>query len=186
MLPQGNGNLSDFILAMEWATRRPEVQIINMSAGIPGYLPEMYPAVAAILEAGVLPVVAIGNEGRNRTRSPGNHIDVLSVGASNMRQRVAGFSGSGTIVEDNHQYAVPDLVAPGEGVYSCIMNGGYEAWDGTSMAAPIVSGMAALVLEKYPQIRVTELIDELLSSCDRLAQPEERQGAGLIQIKAAL
>jgi subtilisin family serine protease len=90
------------------------------------------------------------------------------------------------IVADNHRYEVPDLVAPGEGVYSSVIGGGYEAWDGTSMATPVVSGVAALILEKYPKIRVTDLVEELLTTCKDLKQNADRQGKGLVQVKAAV
>ena len=186
MIPEGSGMLSDFVLALEWAATRPEVQIVNMSAGIRGYLPEMREPVADLLAVGVLPVIATGNEGRNRTRRPGNYNEVLSVGASSKQNRVASFSSGGTLVADNHQYVVPDLVAPGKAVYSSVMGGGYESWDGTSMATPIVSGVAALILEKHPDMSVPDLQEELLSTCRDLGQPEDRQGAGLVQVKAAV
>lgn len=186
MIPGGRGNLSDFILALEWAATQPEVQIVNMSAGIPGYLPQMRAAVADLLYDGIFPVIAVGNEGRNKTRSPGNYIEVTSVGASNRDGRVSNFSGGGTIVADNHQYIVPDLVAPGEGVYSSVMGGGYEAWDGTSMATPIVSGVAALILEKHSDIRVTDLQGEIMNACKDLNFAPDRQGAGLVQVKSAV
>jgi subtilisin family serine protease len=182
MIPKGFGNLSDFILALEWAGTNPEVQIVNMSAGIPGYLPEMRGAITDLLAIGLLPVIATGNEGRNRTRSPGNYIEILSVGASNRQNHVSSFSSGGVMVADAHQYTVPDLVAPGEGVYSCVLKGGYEAWDGTSMATPIVSGVAALLLEKYPTITITDLIETLLETCLNLTEPVDRQGRGLVQV----
>lgn len=43
---------------------------------------------------------------------------------------MADFSGSGTLVVGNHQYTVPNLVAPGEQVYSSVVTEDYEAWDG--------------------------------------------------------
>jgi subtilisin family serine protease len=184
MIPEGRGNLSDFILALEWASRRIDIQIVNMSAGIPGYLPEMQQVVEAVKRVGVLPVFATGNEGRNRTRSPGNYISPLSVGACNRQNRVASFSSGGTLLAEDHQYPVPDVVAPGEGVYSCVMGGQYDAWDGTSMATPIVSGVAALLLEKYQRISIPELEDAILYTCSDLGLPVERQGRGLVQIKA--
>lgn len=185
MLPGGFGQTSNFILAMEWAGTQPEIQIVNMSGGLPGYLPEMTTAVAGLLAAGVFPVVAIGNEGRNQTRSPGNYVEVLSVGASTRENKVASFSGGGTINADSHTYKVPDLVAPGEQVYSCVMSGGYEAWNGTSMATPIVAGIAALLLEKHPDVTVTDLREEVLMSCVDLGLAIDRQGEGLIQVKIA-
>ena len=185
MIPGGIGKTSNFILAMEWAGSRPDVQLVNMSAGLPGYLPEMATAVSGLRAVGVLPVVAIGNEGRNRTRSPGNYSDVLSVGATTRDKLVASFSGGGTISADGHQYAVPDLVAPGKEIYSCKMGGGYEAMSGTSMSTPIVTGIAALLLERHPHITVTDLDEEVLACCEKLGAPVTRQGHGLVQVKSA-
>lgn len=186
MIPNGIGMTSDFISAIEWAGRRPDVQIVNLSAGIVGFTPAMRFVVEGLLAVGVLPVCAVGNEGRNRTRSPGNYIEVVSVGASNIDNRIAGLSGGGTLNVENQQYTVPDLVAPGAGVYSSVMGGGYEAWQGSSMATAIVSGVAALILEKHPDITVLDLTEELLSRCKDLAQPVDRQGMGLVQVNAAL
>jgi subtilisin family serine protease len=188
MLPKGFGKLSDFILAMEWVGGQldPPVQIVNMSAGLRGYLPEMQEPVAALLAAGILPVFAIGNEGRNNTRSPGNYKDLLSVGSSARNDRVSAFSGGATIVADSHQYTVPDLVAPGEDIYSCKMGGGYEAARGTSEATPIVSAIACLVLERYPHIEVPALIDEILHSCQNIGEAADRQGRGVIQVTPAV
>lgn len=187
MIPKGRGNLSDFVLAIEWAAAEEEVQILNMSAGIRGFVSELLPeAIEGLIAVGVLPVVATGNEARNRTRSPGNYDSVLSVGASNEAGRVASFSSSGVIVIGAHQYTVPDLVAPGESVTSCVMGGGYEAWNGTSMATPIVSGIASLALERWPQISVAELTDEILRHCLDLKEPPTRQGAGLAQVPPGL
>ncbi|MEE9210630.1 MAG: S8 family serine peptidase [Kiloniellales bacterium] len=186
MIPGGFGNLSDFVLALEWAATQPEVQIVNMSAGIRGYLPEMREPVADLLAVGVLPVIATGNEGRNRTRSPGNYNEVLSIGASNRQSQIASFSSGGTMIADNHQYSVPDLVAPGQSVYSSVMGGGYESWNGTSMATPITSGVAALILEKYPAMTVLDLQDTLLTTCRDLGFSADRQGEGLVQVKAAV
>lgn len=182
MLPGGFGEISDFILALAWVGKQAEVSIVNLSAGIPGYLADMENEIQSLLSAGVLPVCAVGNEGRDRTRSPGNYRDVVSVGATNRQNRVAGFSGSGILNPDNHQYSVPRLVAPGQDVYSSVQGGGYQDWQGTSMATPIISGIAALILEEYPTMTVLELREELFARCQLLQQPRDRQGYGLIQV----
>lgn len=186
MLPQGRGTVADFALALEWAAKRPEIQIINVSAGIHGYIDDLHDSIATLLNVGVLVVCATGNEGANQTRSPGNYVEVLSVGATTEQGRVASFSSSGTLVVNNHQYTVPDVVAPGAAIYSCVMGGGYEAWDGTSMAAGVVSGVAALILERYPSIRVPDLLDTITATSQDLQQMATRQGSGLVQITAAL
>jgi hypothetical protein len=54
------------------------------------------------------------------------------------------------------------------------------------MATPIVSGVAALILENYPAITLADLVEELLSTCQDLGLPADRQGAGLVQVQAAL
>jgi subtilisin family serine protease len=188
MIPGGMGMLSDFILAIEWAGQQPEVQILNMSAGIPGWEPGMQAVVADLLRIGVLPVIAVGNEGRNHSRSPGNYVDVVSVGATDKNNRVSSFSGGGRRRSaDGHEYVIPDLVAPGEGVFSCVSSGGYEAWDGTSMATPIVSGIAALILEKYAStMRVSDMFEALFESCFDLGVAAERQGYGLLKLPSTV
>jgi subtilisin family serine protease len=189
VLPEGKGQLAEFVMAMEWLFSRSDVHIVNISAGFPGYAEELRSLFEDALVVGLLCVAAVGNEGRKRTRSPGNFIEPISVGAAEKRDGryvVPGFSSSSTLVINNYQYRVPDLVAPGKGVYSSVVGGGFEAWDGTSMATPIVSGIAALILEKYPEITLLELEDKLLSTCLDLDLPVERQGSGLVQVKAAL
>lgn len=185
--PELQGNLSNFVMWLDWLALRVDVNIANISAGLPTYAYEMNDVIDTLLAVGILPVCAVGNNGRNNTRTPANCRSSVSVGATNFNSKVAGFSGSGRISVNNHSYNVPYLVAPGEGVYSSVQGGGYEAWDGTSMATPIVSGVAALILEKYSkQIPVLDLIDGLLTSCQDLGHDKERQGKGLIQVTAAL
>lgn len=187
MLPQGRGMVSDFVNALEFVAESPEISILNMSAGLRGYRPGMRSAVAAVMQTGVLPVIAIGNEERNTSRSPGNYREVLSVGASTMDNKVASFSGGGTMVVDHQSYVIPDLVAPGHRITSCVMDGGYESWSGTSMATPVVSGLAALIIERYPTITSADLQDELLDSAlDLHGVPPTRQGEGLAQLPARM
>jgi subtilisin family serine protease len=182
MIPKRKGTFSAFVQAMEWAAQNPDVQIINVSAGLLGFQPGFDDVVRALLSAGVLPIAAVGNEGRNQTRSPGNYQPLLSVGATDAGGNVAAFSGSGRIQIDNQVYDVPDLVAPGKDVYSSVRGGGYEAWQGTSMAAPIVSGLAALVLERRPDLPVLDLIDLLLNAATPVPGDALRSGVGAARL----
>ncbi|MDZ8221880.1 S8 family peptidase [Nostoc sp. ChiVER01] len=187
LIPRGTGNLSGLILWLDWLALRTDVNIANISAGIPRYFDEINDLIDTLLAVGILPVCAIGNDGFNNHLAPANCKNSLSVGAVNSNNQVASFSGNATMSVNKQLYNVPYLVAPGKGVYSSVRDGGYEAWDGTSMAAPIVSGVAALILEKYSkQITVESLIDGLLTNCQDLGHDRERQGKGLIQVTAAL
>ena len=186
MLPRGHGSMVNFLIALEWAAARPEIQIVNVSAGLFTYTPALLEVTTDLMALGLLPVVAVGNEGPDTNRTPGNYPTVISVGASDRNNRVAGFSGGGRMVVGNQTYSVPAVVAPGAGVYSCVQGGGYEAWDGTSMAAPVVSAVAALMVEKYPDITVATLRGDLYAAALDLGLPPDRQGRGLVQVTGAL
>lgn len=184
MIPKAQGRLLNFLVALEWLLYRSDVRIVNISAGIePRYREPMSYIINDLLDAGILPICAVGNEGRDRTRSPGNCQGLISVGATNQKNYVWGNSGSARMEVDNQIYYVPSLVAPGEAVYSSVMGGGYEAWSGTSMATPIVSGVGALILEDDFQISAYDLREELLRCCQPLNEPPERQGKGIIQVR---
>lgn len=193
MFPNGVCNLSDWISWFNWLALQPEINIVNISAGelsLPaGYFELFNSLIDDLIAVGLLPICAVGNEGFNRSRTPGNCKGSLSVGAINNKNKVAYFSGNTTITitNDSQSYNVPYVVAPGESVYSSVLGGGYEAWNGTSMATPIVSGVAALVLEKYNKnISVLNLLDEILTNCKDLGLDKERQGKGLVQVPKAL
>ncbi|MBD2411997.1 hypothetical protein FACHB389_14140 [Nostoc calcicola FACHB-389] len=187
LLPKGISNLSNFVIWLNWLALQQDVNIVNISAGLRMYADEMSDVIDTLLAVGILPVCAVGNDGRNNTRTPGNCRNSISVGATNFNNQVASFSGSGKMSVNNLCYDVPNLVAPGEGVYSSVPGDKYKVESGTSMATPIVSGVAALILEKYNKnISVLNLIEALLTSCKDLGVDKERQGRGLIQVTAAL
>lgn len=186
ILKQGRGWLSNFILALEHVATTSNIDVVNISSGIIGFMPEMQDIMLTLLALNIIPVVAVGNEGRHRTRSPGNYRDVVSVGAMTKQYRVASFSGNATISLNNQIYSVPDLVAPGDSVYSCIPGGEYEAADGTSFAAPIVTGVACLAIERFKannlSVNAIDLIEKIPEDCRTLDAPLDRQGNGLIQV----
>lgn len=168
---------------MKITDNEPSVNIINISAGFRGFHEPLAELMLSIREVGVLPVVAVGNDGFDVARSPGNCHAVVSVGAINSAKVVTLFSGNGAYNYKMQEYKVPRVVAPGAKVYSCVPSGGYEAWDGTSMAAPIVAASAALIISKYENITVPGLVSLLYEKCERLrAVPDHRQGYGLVKV----
>lgn len=187
MLPNTRGNVSDFIFALDFVAQQPEIAIVNISAGVPGYDSSMKPSVALARRMGVFPVIAIGNDGPNTSRSPGNYAEVLSVGASNSNGKIWSSSSSGNLVPDALSYMVPGIVAPGEDVTSCVTGGGYDQSSGSSMATPLVAGIAALIVEKFPDIGIADLHEEIISSAAKLPTVADvRQGAGLLQLPNSL
>lgn len=186
MLPNQVGSLSHYVFALEYAATQPEVQILNISAGKIGQHPQMRNIVKIVQRLDILSVIAIGNEGMSTSRSPGNYPEVISVGASAADGTIWDRSGGGTVSWDGQDFMAPTLVAPGVDLLSCIPDGTFRAESGTSMAAPVVTGLATLLIGKHPDITVKELRDELVSSCIDLNLDIGRQGAGMVRLPQLL
>ncbi|HLF88088.1 MAG TPA: S8 family serine peptidase, partial [Anaerolineales bacterium] len=127
-----------------------------------GYSPGGYTAfvdeIAALQAAGILIEVSAGNEGAScqTLRSPGDYSEVLTTGSvgwtgGSLPGSLTWFSSRGpsTLTGDY----LPDVMAPGEFVRSALPGGGYEAWDGTSMAGPHVTGLIGLLWSANPALR---------------------------------
>lgn len=105
---------------------------------------------------GIVVVVAAGNTGNETSIYPAAEHDVpglVAVGASGPSDTVSIFSTRGDWVE---------LMAPGERIVSSVPGGKYGVWRGTSMAAPVVSGIAALVRSRYPELKASGVFDQIL------------------------
>jgi len=133
-----------------------------------------------------LPVVAVGNEGVDTSRSPGNYDNVLSVGASDRRNRVATYSSSQSIQRPQDPL-VPDLVGPGSDVISAQPGKGYQLLSGTSMATPHIAGLAALLWQAAPTATHAEIERAILQSCKRPpSMPQGRANRGFPDALEAL
>ncbi len=119
----------------------------------------------------IIPVFAAGNSGpgSGTVGSPGDYPIVIAVGATNSSDQVASFSSRGPAPSTSPynntsywsrpdwNYYKPDIAAPGVSIYSSVPGGGYQSWDGTSMATPHVAGVIALMLEKNPTLTYTQI-----------------------------
>jgi len=147
--------------------------VINASWGSYGYSNAVRSAIAAARQRGVMFVAAAGNEGRDNDSTPlypasYNLDNILSVAASDRRDRVASFSNVGA--------SKVDLAAPGVDIVSTWTMDQQWTWqDGTSMASPHVAGAIALLLGADPTLSVDELRSAILGSVDPLAS-----GASLV------
>ncbi len=158
------GQVIDRILGgMDWIVAEG-ARILSMSLGLRGYTPAFEVLIGALRTANVLPVIAVGNEFANSSRSPGNYDNVLSIGAMDAANKVADFSSSQRFNRTNDPL-VPDLVAPGVDILSCVPGGGYERMQGSSMATPHIAGLAALLLQAKPDATAQELETAILGSC---------------------
>lgn len=132
---KGSGYLSDIIEGLGWAIAN-KMQVVNMSLGSASGNESFHAAVANAADAGITIVAAAGNSG-GAVSYPAAYSEVIAVSATDSDNKLAYFSSYGPEV---------DLAAPGVSVYSTYKGTGYATMSGTSMAAPHVAGVAALVI----------------------------------------
>ena len=180
----GGGDTIVRVLAgMDWALGRG-ARVVNMSVGFPGFRPSFEAVIKQLRKQHMLPVCAIGNDGPDNSRSPGNYPTVLSVGAIDSADTVADFSSS---CAPGGEATGPMLCAPGVKVLSAKPGGGYRESDGSSMSTPHVAGLAALLFSAKPDATIDEVEQAIVKSCTRPAGADPaRIGAGVPDGVAAL
>jgi serine protease AprX len=120
---------------------------------------------------------------------PGNADYVITVGSTHRRDPhlygVSYFSARGPTGDGRRK---PDILAPGEKITSTIPGGQLQRMDGTSMAAPHVSGAAAMLMGRYPELigRPLRIKQILMDSATDLKREANFQGAGLVDVLRAL
>jgi len=175
---EGGQTTARVLAGMDWALGNG-ARVLSMSLGFPGYSEEFLPILRILRDQGMLPVIAVGNEGPGTSRSPGNYPEAVAVGWSN-RDGTVDPESSSQRFRRKTQPAVPDLVAPGGRTVSAAPGGGYQEMSGTSMATPHVAGLAALLWEARPDSSVMDIERAIFASCAPLAgAPAARQGRGL-------
>jgi len=181
----GTNSKTRLLGGLEWLVGQ-DPRVINISLGLVGYNGYLAVIFQRLRQRNILPVVAIGNEGAGTSRSPGNYVESLSVGAVSPDLQV--WESSSSIRFNRHENPwKPDLVAPGVNIASARKGGGVAVMSGTSQAAPFVAGVAALLAEAKPGVTMKEIERAILATAKRSDQiSEERGGRGLISPEAAL
>ncbi|KDE59498.1 hypothetical protein EL22_21305 [Halostagnicola sp. A56] len=193
---------------LEWAVEH-EADAVSISLGWYRYSESFIDAVETANDAGTVVVGASGNRGNGSSLTPGNVYDALSVGATNESRGVAPFSSGETIETDDawgwdapddwpETYHTPGVVAPGVGIESTAPDDDYRTASGTSIAAPHVAGVVALVQSATPEDLAAEEIVEALretakkpdNACMRSddceTEPDTRYGHGIVDASAAI
>ncbi|MGW1463271.1 S8 family peptidase [Streptomyces sp. NPDC002308] len=152
----GSGSSSGLIAALDWVARNAvQPAVLNGSLG-GGKSQAVNRATTALSAAGVLPVLAAGNDSKDACGvSPASADGALTVAASNRSDQQTSFSNWGPCVE---------LYAPGQDIVSARLGGGSVSLNGTSMAAPHVTGLAVLYKQAHPDAGPAEVaswIDEV-------------------------
>jgi uncharacterized repeat protein (TIGR01451 family) len=161
--------------------------IVNNSWGSNSSTNEnLRPDVIALRAGGILPIFSAGNSGpaARSVNSPASYPEAFAVGAVDYDKSVASFSSRGPSPWEEIK---PQVSAPGVNVRSTFPGGGYAFSSGTSMAAPHVAGLAALLLSAHPGMSPSELETILVNTAQPLGSevPNNDTGWGLINAYAA-
>ena len=198
----GTGKESDIIAALERAAN-PDAdpltddgaQVINLSLGGDGNPNDpLSQAVDQAVDLGIVVVAAAGNYGTYGFESltaPGVARHAITVAASDKYDQLAAFSSRGPVrgYEDNLK---PDITAPGVDIRSTTSLSGtlgspdrYRAMSGTSMAAPHISGAAALLRQAHPTWTPGLIKANLMNTAKDLGKSVYEQGAGRVRVAQA-
>ena len=163
----GFGTTKDAIEAINYVIDRKKagvnVRIISASWGSTQKSRALEEMIRKAYENDILFVAAAGNASTNNDRSPHypssyNVPNVISVAALDRHDQLASFS--------NYGPKSVAVAAPGVEILSTWLGNQYEEKSGTSMATPVVSGVAALILSEHPRMSVDELRKKILDSTD--------------------
>ena len=176
----GNGQIDTLTAAIRDILenrRENQVKIINISVGMTDGINQsqqdkLLDIVNEAWKAGIVVVAAAGNNGpgENTVTCPGIAKKIITVGSVDDNNPGAGrglkrgYSGRGPTAEC---VVKPEILAPGTGIRSCGIRNPYafSVKSGTSMAAPVVTGMLALLLGKYPDMTPNEVKMCLFDAC---------------------
>jgi subtilisin family serine protease len=172
-VPNGDERDKDVANAIRYAAENG-AHVINMSFG-KGYSPEKWYVDTAIKFAdslGVLMVHGAGNDGENNDSTanfPNNSFEDGSVAVHYLEVGASSWKGGDEIPADFSNYGKTevDIFAPGVQIYSTMPENEYKAQDGTSMASPVVSGIAALIMSYYPDLSTVQIKNILLETATK-------------------
>ncbi len=155
----GSGSYASIAAGINWAVGHG-AKVINMSLGGSSYSTTLCNAVANAVAANVVVVAAAGNSSYSNPSYPAACSGSIGVAATDSSDNVAPYSN----------YGSPDvfLSAPGSSIYSSVAGSSYATFSGTSMAAPHVAGLVALLQTQSPGISVSSVKTILATTSDKI------------------
>lgn len=175
LAPAGDPSYAPNILNNSWGTSN-------------GYDQEFKEDLAMLRAAGIFVVFSNGNRGPQigSVSAPASNPSVIGVGASDNDDDIAYFSSRGPSALTKEPK--PTIVAPGVQITSTFPGGGYKLLNGTSMAAPHVAGVAALMLSANPSLDITQTLYAITSTAIAVTTgtvPNSNSGWGRIDAYSA-
>jgi len=213
-LQNGLCTSQSIVNGLQWVLEHKDqynIRVVNISLN--SSIPESYnespinAAVEVLWFNGVVVVVSAGNQGETNLFAPANDPFAIVVGAVDEKNtadlsddQIPGFSAYGLTLDG---FAKPDIVAPGKNIISLVGNLGmglplehpenivdnaYFKMSGTSVAAPIVSGAAALLLQDEPNLTPDQVKYRLMATANRNwpGFSAEKAGAGYLDVAGAI
>ncbi|MEC2077852.1 S8 family serine peptidase [Metabacillus fastidiosus] len=165
----GHSTIGDSVKGINYAIEQG-ANIINMSYGNYRYSDLENEALWDAYNHDITLIAAAGNDGTSEEMYPASYSPVISVAATNQSKALASFSNKGDWI---------DVSAPGERIYTTLSNGGYGSTSGTSFSAPIVSGIASLLLNQNPDLTPME-VEWALQLGTNTGKWERHKGYGIV------
>ncbi len=195
---RGNGRIEDTCRAVEEilkinAQGRRPIHIINISVGMmetvqPALQKRLLETVEKALDKGIVVLAAAGNNGpgENTVTSPGISKKIITVGSLDdgagdpLGNQGSGYSGRGPTAAC---VVKPEILMPGTNIVSCANRGsGYVRKSGTSMAVPVLTGIIALLLCKYPSMTPNEVKMRLFYAASKEELKPDQKSWGTVTL----